>query len=321
MSAFFFLLRGTLGAVTLVGAVVAAANEPALQVIDDERDPFLFHHEMTVNSFLNADGFGARRVFDSVPGLHGALNASNGPWLHGGFSYEVGVHDLMGLQKAGQPRVYPILELVAKAPEPKRYTIEELSPAARQAISLRHTLVRKLPLPTLPISEEHNIPVRELDAFEQQALPLLRAGHALVKDEQSGYLRMLGAIRAQETCLKCHDDQKSGDLLGAFTYFVTKQPAPEVETAKRVAMEKLLAEGGEAKVWDWLHEWEESYPQGLWFGGLTRLGIVTPGMIKAMRRQREALPRIKAAEGGEADPMDWEMKVEPISKSRIPAGR
>jgi len=40
-----------------------------------------------------------------------------------------------------------------------------------------------------------------------------------------------------------------------------------------------------------------------------------------MRRQREALPRIKSAEDREADPMDWQMKVEPISRHGNPAGR
>lgn len=295
------------------------AQEPRMEVIDDPLNPFLFHHEMTVNSFLNADGFGARRVFDSVPGLHGALNASDGPWLHGDFSYRVGVHDLLGVLKAEKPRVYPILEAIAKAPEPRKYTLEEVSAEMLQRWAAYHAKVQTLPLPKLPYAADNKIPIRELDTFEHKALAILQAGHALVKQEEPTHVRMLGAIRAQETCLKCHDDKKPGDLLGAFTYFVLKDPISRDETNQRTAMEKLLKDKGETAAWEYESaEEEDSPPLTVRLGKLKQFGFVTPKMLAAMRKQRACLPTMRSpGEDGE-DPLCWEMKVTPIRK---PAGK
>ena len=288
-----------------------------LSVIDDPSDPFLFHHEMTVNSFLDSNGFGARRVFDSVPGLHGALNASDGPWLYRDFSYEVGVHDLLGFLKTSQPRVYPILEEVARAPKPKIYNGERPSPDYLAAIAKRHAEVQQLPFPNVPHNQDGDLPIRELDAFETQALKVIREGHALVKTETHDHVRMLGAIRAQETCLKCHDDKKPGDLLGAFTYFITKVLASAKALEERTAIISQLAKGAEEDLWrsnDLTGEPSGSLLR-IQFGELARHGFVTPTMIAAMRNQRTRLPYIREPRS-RIEPLFWEMKVEPISKAK-----
>jgi hypothetical protein len=61
---------------------------------------------------------------------------------------------------------------------------------------------------------------RALTDFEKQSLASFRAGKDLASadGEESGTLRCIGALRAKETCLRCHKDKKAGDLLGAFTY-------------------------------------------------------------------------------------------------------
>jgi hypothetical protein len=66
---------------------------------------------------------------------------------------------------------------------------------------------------------------RSLDAFEASALPLLQAGEDLTKELKDKNLSILGSIRATKQCLKCHD-AKRGDLLGAFTYKLRREPAP-----------------------------------------------------------------------------------------------
>ena len=66
------------------------------------------------------------------------------------------------------------------------------------------------------MSELRNAPTRQLDAFESAALPRL-AKDDLVIHSNEGRLRVLGSIRASETCLECHA-KKKGDLLGAFSY-------------------------------------------------------------------------------------------------------
>jgi hypothetical protein len=61
---------------------------------------------------------------------------------------------------------------------------------------------------------------RPLDGFEVMGLDALNNGKDLFALERDGVVRMLGAVRANKTCLKCHDDKKDGDLLGAFSYTV-----------------------------------------------------------------------------------------------------
>lgn len=60
---------------------------------------------------------------------------------------------------------------------------------------------------------------RELDKFETESLVNLRAGaeRVIAWNAEENCLRVLGAIRAKENCMKCHD-VKAGFLLGAFTY-------------------------------------------------------------------------------------------------------
>jgi hypothetical protein len=60
-------------------------------------------------------------------------------------------------------------------------------------------------------------PTRPLDLFEAENLPKLQAGSELAVAEGLRRLRMLGAIRAQADCAKCHSVEV-GELLGAFSY-------------------------------------------------------------------------------------------------------
>ena len=61
---------------------------------------------------------------------------------------------------------------------------------------------------------------RDLTEFEQTALDELRGGHDMATSgsTQLTTLHCMGALRATETCVKCHRANKVGDLLGAFTY-------------------------------------------------------------------------------------------------------
>ncbi len=70
----------------------------------------------------------------------------------------------------------------------------------------------------LPNMEElRDVPTRDLAAFEAKALAQLRRDENLVTEDSGNRLHMLGAIRASETCMKCHSVRR-GELLGAFSY-------------------------------------------------------------------------------------------------------
>ncbi|HEY4259367.1 MAG TPA: DUF3365 domain-containing protein, partial [Schlesneria sp.] len=64
--------------------------------------------------------------------------------------------------------------------------------------------------------ELHEVKAREPDSFETEALKTLRGGAERVMewDDEFDCLRVIGAIRAKESCLKCHD-VKTGQMVGA----------------------------------------------------------------------------------------------------------
>lgn len=74
-------------------------------------------------------------------------------------------------------------------------------------------------LPNMQELSSATVPTRPLDDFEADALPDLRSERDLVIDDQTApsSLRMLGALRAGQSCLECHQ-VPHGALLGAFTY-------------------------------------------------------------------------------------------------------
>jgi hypothetical protein len=61
---------------------------------------------------------------------------------------------------------------------------------------------------------------RELTDFETRALALLRNGRDIEAADgpERGTMLLMGALRAEPSCLKCHRDKRDGDLLGAFSY-------------------------------------------------------------------------------------------------------
>jgi hypothetical protein len=64
-------------------------------------------------------------------------------------------------------------------------------------------------------------PTRPVDEFEAAGLRALERGEELFVRDQGRERRMLGAIRAVRQCVSCHECER-GDLLGAFTYRLTR---------------------------------------------------------------------------------------------------
>ncbi|GEM_PF-4666470 len=71
------------------------------------------------------------------------------------------------------------------------------------------------------VAEMHGtgeVPTRPLDEFELAGLHALAKGDNLFGRSRDGAIRLLGAVRAETSCIACHEDKKEGDLLGAFSY-------------------------------------------------------------------------------------------------------
>jgi hypothetical protein len=95
---------------------------------------------------------------------------------------------------------------------------------------------------------------RALTAGEDRALARIRAGSEWViaanaKQTGKNHSVLVGALRARESCLKCHDDNEKGDLLGAFRYEIYEvkhivppaaKTAPPVKRAQPVAAKEPI---------------------------------------------------------------------------------
>ncbi|TWU12404.1 hypothetical protein CA54_12280 [Symmachiella macrocystis] len=101
-----------------------------------------------------------------------------------------------------------------------RWLIEKL-----ELVSLlKHDTPRVYESKNLPRMDElSTAPTRPLDEFETAALARLRAGETLVVHQDHNDIRMLGPIVAINQCLECHNVSR-GDLLGAFTYRLVRDP-------------------------------------------------------------------------------------------------
>jgi hypothetical protein len=88
---------------------------------------------------------------------------------------------------------------------------------------------RKLPR----MDELSHVPTRELNAFEAGALESLAQGEELAYAQQGKSVLALGALRARDTCTKCHEVER-GALLGAFSYefLGNATPAGDASPAK-----------------------------------------------------------------------------------------
>jgi len=84
--------------------------------------------------------------------------------------------------------------------------------------------IAKHPTPVAFVKGSHqsasaDAQTRALTDYEQTALGDLRSGKEVIfTPDSAGGRIVIGAIRADPSCLECHSSAKSGDLLGAFSY-------------------------------------------------------------------------------------------------------
>lgn len=312
----------------LVGMIAqSSAADPheehtTAQIVDERYDPLRCHHEQQVISFLQAKGFGAARLVLKVDGVHGALNGHHAGWQEGTIDVEEQFHDLIGLLRAPEPRVYTVAQRFAFD-----WTARNPNHGPKESARMLKRLTAASP--ALPAAKQDGIPVaeRELDSFERLALQQLRAGHEMVKMEGEATMRAMGAIRAQATCLKCHDENKPGDLLGAFTYVFYKDSARgrtfHLAPAKLPQFRKLAAEGADASELWALGGWafdpkhysnHEEQMQAL----LTGLGATTKAEIEAQDSLRASLPMVSTPPSFPDD--GWSIPWVPLSKKARTAG-
>lgn len=152
-------------------------------------------HAVYVEKFIQSSGFGMGRM---------------GP---------TDFRDRFELVLNGQPHVVKRVELIGlvKHPEPTAYVTSSIPP---QKAFFTNDAARSNYMARL-------VKTRPLTTFETNALVELRNGRNDVLGTHDGSAAILGAVRAQEKCLNCHDG-KMGTLLGAFTYSMALAGKPAV---------------------------------------------------------------------------------------------
>ncbi|MGC3971276.1 MAG: hypothetical protein QM775_29220 [Pirellulales bacterium] len=100
---------------------------------------------------------------------------------------------------------------------------------------LKHSEPRVYLSQYLPRMQElSSAKTRSLDTFEASALERLRNGEELETAATPNRIAMLGAVRASNTCLKCHSLPR-GTLLGAFSYELRRDPPLKIRTPSQSA--------------------------------------------------------------------------------------
>jgi hypothetical protein len=166
--------------VTLTGAsVLSAQNVAALRAPEPVWESCEEMHDTYVGRFERLEGFGlSRMVLPPMRDFGMQLDL-------GRTRYTLESLELVGLLKRDPPVVY----MTSRHPD-------------TTAVS--------------PVTFK----TRKLTEFEKTSVAALRDGQDIVTagGDTSPTVQAVGALRAKETCRKCHYSAKLGDLLGAFTY-------------------------------------------------------------------------------------------------------
>jgi hypothetical protein len=199
----------------------APKETPSDPVTEQERKYMVSLHRSTVEVFVERPGFGDRRL---VPNYEDVINAPK---------------PLQSVEPE-KPKVDP--KKPAKDND-SHFTFEDTIRKRVRGYPASETEqwnVRKVqlvgltknPKPVVYDADKvpgmkgvKDIPTRELDAFEKQALEALQSGDNLKVERHGAEMRVMGPIYAGKKCLGCHDNP--GEMLGAFTYVLQREAVKE----------------------------------------------------------------------------------------------
>lgn len=209
-------------------------------------------HHSTLKRFLNAPGFGRGRM--QIPSLTMYEEKAVGQpkplplsqilvdrlddWallspgdseslvrFHGNVRTRFTTHDSLGVESSTK-RIVGFRPHGIDVGDHRDF---DLPPEWSLAVELVGLLMAESPrvyqtknFPTMTEAKES--PTRPLDAFESWGLAEIAKGHSTVamKRRDGTAIRMVGAIRANDSCVKCHGCQP-GDLLGMMSYSGTNR--------------------------------------------------------------------------------------------------
>ena len=176
--------------------------ERALPIIPE----FKNMHRYYAARFSDVMGFGSERM-SSIVDFHSIVEDKMKTENE---IFHITKVELMGLAKQC-PVIYTATPLPASAPSSESETKFEV-----EAVS---QLKEK---PHIP-SWVRNPATRPMDEFERVAVKRMKNGQDLFARNTENGVQVIGALRAEMNCAKCHDTAQ-GTLLGALVYSVVSRP-------------------------------------------------------------------------------------------------
>ena len=201
-----------------------------------------------VQQFIDSANFGNRRMIPRTMMIDDAMRLIR--------------HDPKDVDAAGQPACYQLDNL-------------ELIGIARHATPVAFIVNRHERNGT----NFSSVTTRPLTEFETKSLDQLRAGsEAVVQTDAKGCL-VVGPVRARELCLECHAGAKVGDVLGAFSYKLTRLSANDFRAAASSAPQTNFTKAPVRSV----------TPQAPW-SPVTSEPVEKDGLAVVIQSSREIIP-------------------------------
>ena len=168
-------------------------------------------HSLTIRGFASSDSTGFVKNLDQVAGFQSHRIRHQKDW-------------------DGSLRIWNKEKLAKRNPRIKGLEITWRVNRLQLVSLLIHPTPRVYVSEKLPSMEElsgENAESRPLNDFEETGLERLKNGQQLVEIATPNRIVMLGAIRAEDSCLHCHAVEPD-EILGAFSYELLREPRLEL---------------------------------------------------------------------------------------------
>jgi len=232
-------LVGVAVALSSLVLVAPAADAPAEEATEQEKEGLTRIHGTAVEVFIGRSGFGIERMpppplvsvmkpkslaekkpegKDAEAKLpkreikHADLEKLAAPTIYGQF---------LTADKKEQWMVREVLLIgLVKHPEPVAY-LKDQADAEQKPVPAagRDTPPKKKEVKT-----------RKLDPFESESIKVIQGGGGLQAERKGQTMRAVAAIYAGDLCLKCHEHE--GQMLGAFAYHLERVALKPEEKGK-----------------------------------------------------------------------------------------
>lgn len=196
---------------------------PSEPVTEKEQQRIAWLHRSSAEVFIDRPGFGMRRLVLPLEDVVTAPKAtSSGAETRKGtnadvyskFAKDHGAHFAPQELVGGNPKSFMAIDRGDWGWKLTKVQLVGLMKKPQGVVYDTH----KVP----GMKDAKDIPTRDLDGFEKDALKALTGGENLVVERHGDQIRAMGPLYAGARCVTCHEQK--GQLLGAFTYYIERAP-------------------------------------------------------------------------------------------------